>query len=197
MKLLGPIVKLQIQRGAMKRGEKPRRWYDPSQLVEAASLTVTERGSLARMDGAPIMDIHHMDHPGTKLNERSSNTVSVGFTSHHALMREHFGDHLRDGIAAETILVGCDHIVPFSEVAAGLHLRSRATGEFIPLIRMEVAHPCTEFSHFVLRKEPGTAEPSVLKATLQALDGGIRGFYATLGVEGPVTLEVGDEVWAE
>src|SRR2546426_4214324 len=43
-------------------------------------------------------------HPNTK-NEDGAHGVSIGFTTHYALMRERFGDRLTPGCAGENVLV--------------------------------------------------------------------------------------------
>src|ERR1700694_4918441 len=105
LRLLGRIVRLQIQRSKLKRGEKPNRYYDPAPLLAVDELTLTPHGALVRLaGGGTLVDIHHAAHPDTRHLDRT-NDLSVGFTPHYAAMRERFGAHLVDGCAGENILV--------------------------------------------------------------------------------------------
>ena len=49
MELIGTIVRLQIQRSSLKLGERPRRWFDPSPLLEVPALSLSPdlRGELS------------------------------------------------------------------------------------------------------------------------------------------------------
>src|SRR2546428_5841953 len=91
MRTIGTVTRLQIQRGSLKRGEKPTRLYDPAPLLCVAALNVTPDGALgASPDGgdAWIVDVHHRGHPDTK-NEDGQHGISLGFTSHYDAMRAH------------------------------------------------------------------------------------------------------------
>ena len=189
--LLGRIVRLQIQRSSLKLGEKPNRVYDPAPLRAVDALTLTRDGALARADdGAMILDIHHAAHPATR-NNGGANDLSVGFTGHYDALRARYGVHLVDGVAGENILVAAAGLVPLSTVAGGLVVRRAATGALVALGAVRVDLPCVEFSRFATRS---TAAEDV-KAALQFLDHGMRGFYCTYEAE-PVTIDVGDEVLA-
>src|SRR5207237_8524528 len=88
---LGRIVRLQIQRSSLKTGDKPRRSYDPAPLLAVDRVAVGPEGVLGvSTDGAWLVDVHHRAHPETK-NEDGVHGVSLGFTSHYALMRERSG----------------------------------------------------------------------------------------------------------
>src|SRR5881409_1168921 len=94
MRDLGRIVRLQIQRASLKTGEKPTRVYDPAPLLAVDRLALGPDGALgAGSDGSWVVDVHHRTHPNTK-NEDGAHGVSIGFTTHYALMRERFGDRL-------------------------------------------------------------------------------------------------------
>lgn len=188
--LLGRIVRLQIQRSSLKLGEKPHRVYDPAPLRAVDALTLTREGALARADdGSMVLDIHHAAHPATR-NSGGANDLSVGFTGHYDAMRARFGPHLLDGLAGESMLVAAAGQVPLAAVAGGLVVR-RASGAQVPLGEVRVALPCVEFSRYALR----SAEAEAVKAALQFLDGGLRGFYCTYAGD-PITIDVGDELLA-
>lgn len=189
--LLGRIVRLKIQHAALKLGEKPHRVYDPAPLRAVDALTLTPQGALARADdGSMVLDIHHAAHPATRHNG-GDNGLSVGFTGHYDAMRARFGPHLLDGLAGESILVAAAGQVPLAAVAGGLVVRRAATGAQVALGAVRVALPCVEFSRFALRSD-GADE---VKAALQFLDYGMRGFYCTYAGD-PITIDVGDELLA-
>jgi len=191
LKPLGRIVRLQIQRSALKLGEKGNRVYDPAPLLAVDALTLTRDGALARTDdGGTLLDVHHAQHPLTR-NTDGVNDLSVGFTGHYNQMRARYGAHLIDGCAGENILVAAEGEVPFTAVAGGLVVRRAATGALVALGQVRVDLPCVEFSRYAARS---TAAADV-KAALQFLDHGLRGYYCTYEAE-PVTIDVGDELLA-
>jgi hypothetical protein len=187
---LGRIVRLQIQRSSLKLGEKPNRWYDPAPLLAVDRLTLTPDGAtITGADGVEVLDVHHAQHPATR-NSGGVNDLSVGFTGHYAAMRGRFGSHLADGLAGENILVERPGFTSLAEVAGGLAVR-RAAGGWVRLGEVRVAAPCVEFSRYSSR----SADAETVKATLQFLDAGVRGFYCTYAAA-PATLAVGDELYA-
>jgi hypothetical protein len=190
---LGKIVRLQIQRSPLKVGEKPNRRYDPSALLAVDELTLTPDGALAvrgLAEGGTLLDVHHVGHPETRNNE-GINDLSVGFTTHYTAMRERFGDHLEDGCAGENILIETLGLIELSALEGGLVIRSANGAPPIWLRDFRVAAPCRPFSGYVLNR---MVDEATLKATLQFLDNGLRGFYCTLPDEKPATIAVGDEV---
>ena len=184
---LGKIVRLQIQRAALKIGEKPNRIYDPSGILSVDELTLTPRGALVRLpDGGTLLDIHNADHPQTRNND-GTNALSVGFTSHYAAMRAEYGDRLTFGCAGENIIVEAPDLVSQEMLGEGLVIQSG--DNLIRLTIVSHAPPCRPFSGYVM----GGTEASV-KETLQFLDHGMRGFYGALASVSPVTIAVGDRV---
>jgi hypothetical protein len=191
MPVLGRIVRLQVQESSLKMGEAPRRWYDPSPIMEVPDLRLTADGVVAVPEGDEvIVDVHNRLHPASK--NRGKNGVSIGFVSHYDAMRERFGGHMVDGIAGENILVEIDRMVDHAEIAKGLEIRL-AGGERIELADVIVAAPCVEFARFALQF-PREARPDrTVTEAVKFLDDGMRGFYARY--EGPaVMLSVGDEL---
>lgn len=186
---LGRIVRLQVQRGSLKTGEKPNRVYDPGPLLSVDRLAVGPDGVLGwGPAGAWVVDVHHRSHPHTK-NEDGEHGVSLGFTSHYAQMRDRFGDRITLGCAGENIIVDVQRRVPFEELEQGVALLSRDGRELARLEVLQVAHPCRPFSGWALG---GMVESAVLKETLQFLEGGTRGYYCRGVGSGIVSL--GDSV---
>jgi hypothetical protein len=187
--MIGPITRLQIQRSSLKTGEKPNRAYDPAPLLPVPRLSVTPDGVLgAGPDGGWIVDVHHRAHPETK-NEDGLHGVSLGFTSHYAAMRGHFGDHIVVGCAGENVIVDADRMFSYEDLAGGVAIVASDGRERVRFKVLQVAHPCRPFTGWALG---GNVESEVLKSNLQFLDGGTRGFYCV--GEGSGTVQVGDRL---
>jgi len=124
-------------------------------------------------DGAWLVDVHHRAHPCTK-NEDGVHGVSLGFTSHYALMHERFGERITLGCAGENIIVETTGRITVEDLDAGVALLAPDGRELVRLDVLQVAHPCRPFTGWALG---GTVEADVLKEQLQFLDGGTRGYY--------------------
>ena len=189
MRDLGRIVRLQIQRSSLKTGEKPTRVYDPGPILAVERLAIGPDGVLGEgADESWLIDVHHRAHPRTK-NEDGAHGVSLGFTSHYALMRERFGDRIVPGCAGENILVDVGGRITLDDLEGGVACVAPDGRELVRLDVLQVAHPCRPFSGWALG---GIVEADVLKETLQFLDAGTRGFYC-VGV-GSGIVSVGDRV---
>ena len=189
MRTIGTITRLQIQRGSLKRGEKPTRVYDPSPLLSVPALNVTPDGALGSSpDGGWLVDVHHRDHPQTK-NEDGLHGISLGFTSHYTAMREHFGDKITVGCAGENIIATTEQRFGYDDLASGVVILSPEGQERVRLKILQVAHPCRPFTGWALGKQ---VEPEELKKHLQFLDDGMRGFYCV--GDGTGTVSIGDQV---
>ena len=189
MRTIGTVSRLQIQRASLKSGEKPNRVYDPTPLLPVPRLNVTPDGVLgAGADGGWIVDVHHRDHPETK-NEDLLHGVSLGFTSHYAAMRDHFGDRIVVGCAGENIIVAADRTFTYDDLAGGIAIVATDGPERVRLKVLQVAHPCRPFTGWALG---GRVESDELKSHLQFLDGGTRGFYCV--GEGSGTVQMGDQL---
>src|SRR2546428_13663160 len=113
MRELGRMVRMQIQRPSLKTGEKPTRVYDPTPLLAVDRLALGPDGALGEgPDGSWLVDVHHRAHPRTK-NEDGAHGVSLGFTSHYALMRDRFGGPHTPGCAGGDIIVGTQSPISF------------------------------------------------------------------------------------
>lgn len=188
---LGPIVRLQIQRSSLKLGEKPNRTFDPAPLLAVDTLALTPAGAVAFLpDGSALLDVHHAAHPRSR-NSDGVNDLSVGFTGHYACMRANYGPHLADGCAGENILVANEAQIDWAAIKGGLAIQS-ADGLWTWLHGVRVALPCVEFSTYSARP----SGPEAVKAALQFLDHGLRGFYCAF--DGPASAQValGDMVYA-
>ena len=185
LELIGSIVRLQVQTRSLKRGERPRSWYDPAAIRSLKAVRIDA--------GGVIGDVHHRDHPASK--HRGKNGLSLGFTSHYERMRDRFGDHLIDGVAGENIIVATNQIIGAKELDHGVVI---ATGDGAALLESaEIAKPCAEFSKFCAGYAPDQHPDSVITETLQFLYNGTRGFYVTYqqGEAPEIELSVGDLVY--
>lgn len=190
--IIGPVIRLQIQVGPLKTGDKPNRRYTPDLIAPVETFLVTRLGITARVEQLQTFDVHHSAHPSKK-NEDGRNGISVGFLSHYGEMQRRFGTHVTLGCAGENILVNSDRRFRLADLAAGLVLLDPAGREKGRLTNLEVATPCRPFAGFAHRYE--TVDAAVLKESLQFLDGGTRGFYCSLAAgSAPVTVALGDLV---
>lgn len=197
MREIGQIKLLQVQRAALKVEDHSHAYYDPTPLQAVRSLLLFPEGVIGvTADGRRGLDIHHAHHPESR-NNRGLNGVSVGFTSHYESMRYKFGDHMVDGCAGENILVEADHVLTLTNLGKQLVIQTQETSQLIYLTRLKVAAPCVEFSQFAASS--GMALPTDrLKETLQFLNYGRRGFYATVvGQDSEIVVQVGDRVFAD
>src|SRR6266540_1793808 len=122
MRTIGRITRLQIQRGSLKRGEKPTRLYDPTPLLSVPALNVTPDGALGASPGGEdtwIVDVHHRAHPHTK-NEDGLHGISLGFTLHYDARREHFGNRVEVGCAVENIFATSDRRFSYDKLPGGV-----------------------------------------------------------------------------
>jgi hypothetical protein len=189
MRDVGRIVRLQIQRSSLKTGEKPARVYDPTPLLAVDRLALGPEGALGEgSDGSWLVDVHHRAHPRTK-NEDGAHGVSLGFTSHYALMRDRLGERITLGCAGENIIVETERRIALEDLEGGVVLLAPDGRELTRLEVLQVAQPCRPFSGWALG---GVVEARVLKETLQFLEGGTRGYYC-VGV-GTGIVAVGDRV---
>jgi hypothetical protein len=184
---LGRVVRLQVQTQSLKRGERPRRVYDPAPLREVARMRLTPRGAAGlTARGETVLDVHHVDHPASQ--SAPGREVSFGFTSHYRQMRDRYGPHVATGCAGENILLESERTYSLEDFAGGLEFVRAGSGERVRLDEVSVAAPGVEFSRFSL-SDP-QASPQDLKPVLQFLDGGTRGYCFTPGSD--FILSAGD-----
>ncbi len=195
MREIGRIKQVQVQRSSLKVKSSKFKYYDPTPLLVVESIEVTPNGVFGiTTNRERVIDVHHRNHPMTH-NRHRTNGVSLGFTSHYKTIRTQFGEHLVDGCAGENILIETDAIITLSDLGNRLAIQSEETGQFVYLTKFKVATPCVEFSQYAANHGlPLAAAP--LKATLQFLHHGRRGFYAAAeGKETPVLVKAGDRVF--
>ena len=185
MRVIGPILRLQVQRSTLKTGEKPNRTYDPRPVLAVPALAVHPDGACGASDGGWIVDVHHRAHPATK-NEDGLHGLSVGFTSHYAEMQQRFGPHVAVGVAGENIIVDTDRHIAWEDMAPGCAVLDADGRELVRLRVLQPAHPCRPFTGWALG---GRVESAVLKEHLRFLDDGMRGYYAV--AESPAVLREG------
>jgi hypothetical protein len=192
---IGTIVRLQVQRSPLKVGERPHRHYDPGPLLEVQHLHVTPRGCVGWLpDDAAVLDVHHVDHPASRSRD-GGRGLSIGFTSHYHAMRGRFGERVEDGLAGENVVVASEHVHTLDGLGSGIGVVSATTGETVWLSDVGIARPCKAFSRYCLGHEETSAQE--LRGVLEFLDGGTRGFYASLAdPSSPVVLRPGDRIIA-
>lgn len=195
MRKIGQIKQVQVQRTALKQGEKPHRYYDPSPILVAEKLLLTPEGVIGMTaQGERVVDVHNVAHSSSR--NAGVNGISLGFTSHYRAMQEKFGTHLTDGCAGENILVETAEEFQREALGERIAIQSQESGTLTYLECLKVAAPCVEFSRFALNElMPVPAE--ILRETLIFLDHGRRGFYATFAGEEPFPLQAGDVVFVE
>ncbi|MDQ3250589.1 MAG: hypothetical protein M3Q45_15460 [Chloroflexota bacterium] len=191
MRKIGEIVRLQVQPTSLKQGERSHRYYEPAGLCVVTALRLTAQGVVGLLNGAEVSDVHHAEHPASK-NRGLTNSLSINFTSHYAQMQGRFGDHLSTGCAGENILVSTDEAFDETALVEGVMIETQ-DGQQIHLTQICVADPCAPFSEYALHLEQ-RPPAELLKATLQFLDGGMRGFYCQLTGE-PAVIQVGDTLF--
>lgn len=178
LELIGEIVLLQVQVRSLKRGERPRSGYDPDPITTVEAIEI-DPGGVTGIDAAgdpAIGDVHHRDHPASKF--RGENGVSIGFTSHYGRMRDRFGDHLRDGVAGENIVVRTERVHEESDVADGFVVMTHRGP--VELGAVESVKPCSEFSKWCLQYPYDHVPDAAVTDALKFLFSGMRGFLATI-----------------
>ena len=188
VRLIGTIMRVQVQESSLKVGAKPRR-YDPAPIRSVPAISLSSSGVVGLTEnGESIVDVHHHDHPASK-NRGGENGISLGFTAHYLAMRERFGQHLSDGIAGENILVAVDRPFQQEDLAGGVVVEA-SEGRRLELRPVIVAAPCVEFARYALKFPEGARPDTMVTEALRYLDAGMRGFYATYEGE-PAVVNAG------
>ena len=178
MQKIGRVKFVQVQRDSLKQGDRPNQRYLPAPLQVVERLRFTEGGFVGITDsGEEIVDVHHADHPNN--HHRGHNAFSIGFTGNYGSMRDRFGLHLVDGIAGENIIVETSIPILGDDLGEQIAFQNPESGKIIELHNPRSMAPCEPFSRFALNQET-QPEAKVMKATLQFLDNGRRGYVATL-----------------
>ena len=190
---LGPIVRLQVQTSSLKIGEGNQQRFDLGALRSVEEIEVDDGGVWGiAADGPRIADVHHRDHPRSKIRG-TLNGISAGFTRHYAEMRNRFGDHMTNGVAAESILIDYDQIVDLSALEQGIVVQTQ-TGAMVHLVEFAIAEPCAPFSRWSLRYPEGKRPDRTVTETLQFLSNGLRGYYCRY-IGPPARIRLGDQAF--
>ena len=192
---LGQVKLVQLQPAGLIIKTPTGDYYDPSRRVEVDQLRITPEGVEAVTPaGEHVLDIHHIAHPDKAYD--NDDLVCIGFTSHYAAMRARFGEHMLDGVAGENIIIEYEQEVWPEDLGQRIGIENQDTGSMALFELVRFAAPCEEFSHFVVQSQHERLLADKLKATLQFLGNGRRGFLFVLsdGQE-TVTVQPGDRVF--
>jgi len=192
---LGFVKLVQLQPSGLIIETASGYFYDASRRVEMDRLLLTSKGIEATTpEGEHVLDIHHINHPDKEYD--NDDLISIGFTSHYEAMRTRFGEHMVDGIAGENIIIEYGEEVWPEDLGQQIGIENTETGRMVLLDLVSFAAPCDEFSHFAARSQNERLQPAELKATLQFLNNGRRGFLLVLS-KGQETamIQPGDRVY--
>lgn len=179
LNLLGYVKLTQLQPTGLIVNTPSGEFYDPSRRLVVDSLQISPLGIEAiTPDGEHMLDIHHIDHPDKKYD--NDDLVCIGFSSHYAAMRARFGEHMIDGIAGENIIIQAEKEIWPEDLGQRLGFESSETGDITFLDVVKFAAPCEEFSHFAAQSQHQHLPAAELKATLQFLGNGRRGYLLVL-----------------
>lgn len=195
LNLLGYVKLTQLQPTGLIINTPSGEFYDPSRRVVVDSLQISPLGiESITPDGEHVLDIHHIDHPDKKYD--NDDLVCIGFSSHYAAMRARFGEHMVDGVAGENIIIQAEKEIWPEELGQRIGFESSETGDITFLDVVKFAAPCEEFSHFAAQSQHQRLPAAELKATLQFLGNGRRGYLLVLsdGQE-PVIVQPQDRVF--
>ena len=195
MRQLGRVKLTQLQPNGLIIETPSGNFYDASRRLVVDRLRITPLGIEATTsDGEQVLDIHHINHPDKAYDD--DDLVCIGFTSHYAAMRSRFGEHMVDGIAGENIIIECDQEIWSEDLGQQIAIESSGTGALTSLDMLSFAAPCDEFSHFAAKSQDTRLPAEELKATLQFLGNGRRGYLLVMS-EGQETsiVQQGDIVF--
>lgn len=192
---LGHVKLVQIQPSGLIIDTPSGDFYDASRRVEVDQIQISSRGiEFTPSEGDRVLDIHHIDHPDKAYD--NDDLVSIGFTSHYKAMRDRFGEHMVDGVAGENIIIQVDQEVWMNDLGQRIAIENKETGQKALFYMESFASPCKEFSHFAAKSQDKRLPAAELKATLQFLDKGRRGFLLGLSDgQKTVTVQSGDKVF--
>ena len=192
---IGQIKLVQLQPSGLIIETPSGGFYDASRRLEVDRLQITSLGIEAiTQEGEHVLDIHHISHPGKAYD--NDDLICIGFTPHYNAMRTRFGEHMVDGIAGENIIIETEEEVWLPDLGQGIAIENQETKSRTLLDLISFASPCHEFSHFAMQSQDKKLPANELKAVLQFLDKGRRGFLLVLP-EGQETVIVrpGDRVF--
>lgn len=192
LELLGPIGQVQLQPVSIKQGRGSAETYHPRGLLPVECLLFDGQGIQGvTVEGEQRLDVHHPAHPASRF--RGKNGISLGFTAHYEAMCERFGAHMTLGCAAENIIIRTAERITLERLRRYVLIHNRASDGWLVLTGTFVAEPCLPFARFAIEHTP---TPSEIKAALQFLHQGTRGFYVTLDPASTTNIaQVGDPVY--
>jgi hypothetical protein len=191
---IGRIKLVQLQPAGLIIETPSGDFYDATRRVEVDQLQMTSLGIEATTpEGEHVLDIHHLSHPDKAYDD--DDLVCIGFTPHYEAMRARFGDHMVNGIAGENIIIESEQEIWLPDLGKGIAIENQDTKSQTVLDLVSYASPCHEFSHFAMQSQDKKLPAGELKAVLQFLDNGRRGFLLVMR-EGQETADVrpGDRV---
>jgi hypothetical protein len=191
MQKIGTVKFVQVQRESLKTMDGETRIFYTEPLQRAEKLRITPQGIVGIGTlGEEIVDVHSESHPRSRY--RGDNKISFGFLQNYERMRQRFGTHIKDGYAAESIVI--DATIDISKLDLSRRFFLQHGDTVIELKDVIPAPPCNEFSTYCLIV-PQCADD--VKAALQFLMNGTRGYYADLAVAGEYTVQAGDTLLVE
>lgn len=191
-RLLGRVVRLQVQLRPLKPGTAPWRRYRPEAITAVDALAVGPDGAYGiTADGDRLLDVHHRDHPQSR-DPKGRSGLTVMVRGDYAALRDRYGQHVVDGVAGESLLLDRETPITGGDLSAGL-VAETVDGHRLALDRVRPAAPCVEFARFCLRQDPSAHVDSAVRQGLLDLDGGTRGYRAVAASTG--TIAVGARVW--
>lgn len=195
LRQLGYVKLTQLQPNGLIIETASGYFYDASRRVVVDRLLITPLGiETTTPDGERVLDIHHINHPDKAYD--NNDLICIGFTPHYAAMRSRFGEHMVDGIAGENIIIECEGEIWPEDLGQRIAIENSDTGALTFLDMVSIAAPCDEFSHFAANSQDSRLPAEELKATLQFLGNGRRGFLLVMS-EGQekTTVQPGDKVF--
>lgn len=186
-RLLGPIVRLQVQRNPLKTR---RIGYDPSGILAVDEAAIGPQGMVGRHQDSWVIDAHHAAHPRSQAGGRRA--LSIGFTGHYDLMADRFGSAPL-GCAGENMIVATPERIFTADLAGTIVVDS--SGGAVELRRARVAAPCAEFTSWVKGLD-SVVDKRDQPEDIAFLDDGMRGYILDVAhLEHPMVVRLGDEVW--
>ena len=195
LEFLGTIKLTQLQPNGLIVERPSGEFYDHSRLMVVDRLMITSGGIEATTPaGERILDIHHLEHPDKAYD--ADDLVCIGFSAHYAAMRTRFGSHMQDGVAGENLIIESQEEIWPEDLGQTIAIENAETGSISYLKMSRFAAPCSTFSHFAANSQEEKLSPKDLKATLQFLGNGRRGFLLVLADgQGAFTVQPGDKVY--
>ncbi len=194
MEQIGTVKFVQIQQNPLKlRQADGTRRYHPQALIQLHRIRLTAQGIVGLTDADDrLLDVHHSQHPHSRY--RGDNSISLGLTAHYEEMRARFGNHIREGMGGENIIVSSSRIITPSDMGKRIAIQSSARDSLIYLGAVMPIPPCEPFSQFLCAR---ALSPQETKSTLQFLSGGMRGYYMALETAAPeIIIQAGDAVYS-